>query len=160
MQFPEVIELSRDIEPPWGRRCNQKAWLTENMHRFLFPLNDIRGGAVEYRPPGDGPNGPGIYFLQWDGDVVYVGKSNQIAQRLWAHFKSQSKQWTHFWCITGVPDEILEEVEYMYVAWLNPIHNVLRRGYTEIAHELIANLERYRPFDSVEIRPGVRMIAR
>jgi len=148
-RFPEVVQPSNDDEPPWGVHVNRLGWIETNMPKFLFQLEEIRGGAVEYSPPGDGPNGAGIYFLQFDGDVVYVGKSKSVAARLWTHFLDKSKAWTHFWCITGVPHEMLEDVEYMYIAWLKPILNHHCRGGSEIADKLIADLEPYRPFVAI-----------
>lgn len=131
-----VLMHPREIEP----------WLDANLAGCLFSLDDIRGDAVKFRyADRHGPGKAGIYFLQYDGDVVYVGKSHNIARRLQAHWRSD-KLWTHFWCIADIPTEVLGHVEYMYIAWLDPVLNGKCLGWTSLADELIADMEPYRPF--------------
>lgn len=148
--FPKVVA---DDEGLWDRPTQKWPWLDENMHRFLFQLEDIRSGAIEFRyADRAAPNDSGIYFLQYDGDIVYVGLAKYIGDRLRSHWKSE-KVWTHFWCITGVPIGVLQEVEYMYIQWLNPVLNVKCKGQTDIADRLIADLEPYEPFVGIKLVP-------
>ena len=159
-QFPVVIgedEMRNQNHPPWGAMAELDSWLDANLCRFLFPLDEIRSNAKEYSYADCGaPSVAGIYFLQWDGDIVYVGKASNIATRLRAHW-ADGKLWTHYWCFSGVPEYILENVEYMYIQWLNPIMNDHCRGWTEIGSRLIQDLEPYEPFVGAVMSDGTTM---
>ena len=125
-------------------------WIKNNLHFYLFPLDTILGEAVEYTYRGDnmGPSLPGIYFLQYDGDIVYVGRASNICQRLASHWRS-AKHWSHFWAFTA-QREALREIEYMYLAWLRPILNSEdNQGWTEVADRLITGLDTYSPFEAI-----------
>lgn len=134
----------RDIDP----------WMAENLAKCLFPVEKIKSDQVRFRYADRcGPSVNGIYFLLYEGDVVYVGKASNIATRLRAHWKSE-KVWTHFWCITDIPDRCLEDVESMYISWLDPIVNIKCQGCTELGASLIENLEPYRPFRAMRTLGG------
>lgn len=144
--FPSVLPTEENEyapEAPWGKPTERVAWVDENLHRFLFPVERICEEAVEYTYRGDnmGPCNSGIYFLQWGGQIVYVGMATDICARLAAHRKSK-KQWTHFWCFVGVPREILRQVEYVYLKWLNPpLNRPDNKGWSERGRELVNSLE-------------------
>lgn len=128
-------------------------WIEQYAAKCLFDVDAIRSGAIEFRYADQrGPNCPGVYFLLYGGEIVYVGKAASISNRLRSH--SQDKVWTHFWCITGIPVDATGAIEGMYIAWLRPIANV-GRGYCEdIGHDLIKDLAPYRPYRAMRCRGG------
>lgn len=144
--FPYMVNTERyrlEGKGPWGGWPQLDAWRDENLQHFLFPLETIVEGCVEYRYRGgvSPDNGPGIYFLMMDGLIGYVGRAVSLAYRLDAHFLEGTKPFTHYWCIQGVPREILDDVENMYLEWLQPPMNAKFLGCCDKASELIAGLE-------------------
>lgn len=151
--FPYIVNMDPYDCPgcgPWGGRPQLKPWRDENLQHFLFPLETIVAGSVPYSYRGGvhPDNGPGIYFLIMDGLIGYVGKAAALASRLAAHWKDQSKPFTHYWCIQGVPREIQDDVENMYLYWLYPPMNVKYIGCSDAAKKLIADLEPQIPLES------------
>lgn len=145
--LPEVASYTRPEEGPWGERYNSAAWIEENIHKFLFPIEDIESGTTAYAGPGDGPSAGGVYFLMMDGLVGYVGMADNISKRLAQHFINPDKPFTHYWCITGIPGLAIPEVEQMYIEWLRPPMNGKYVGCCEAAEALIKDLEPQIPLE-------------
>lgn len=154
--FPEIVPINPRFgvpDDPWDTPMGIEPWIDANIHRYLFDLEAIRGEAVKFRYADVfGPNTCGVYFLQWGGDIVYIGKASNIASRLRAHWMGD-KTWTHFWCITGMPKEIMPDVEGMYIQWLKPILNIKPEFCCEVAEGLIKGLPDYQPFVGITYEP-------
>lgn len=70
-------------------------------------------------PPG--ASLPGIYFLMFDGEVVYVGKGVVVGARAIAHMKSD-KRYDGFYFINCAIEE-LDRLERRWIRKLLPKHN-------------------------------------
>lgn len=116
------------------------------LDRWLSRLPDVqydrlvRFGMVEARGPGSkvpaplaelstlnwvglppGASLPGIYFLMFDGEVVYVGKGVVVGARAIAHMKSD-KRYDGFYFINCAIEE-LDRLERRWIRELLPKHN-------------------------------------
>lgn len=63
----------------------------------------------------------GVYFL-WDGDeIVYIGQSINVTQRLHGHFKSMGgkRRFCHY-TFVPVDQEMLGITEYAYISKYKP----------------------------------------
>ncbi|PXW86801.1 hypothetical protein C8R34_11374 [Nitrosomonas sp. Nm84] len=96
-------------------------WLMQSYPKFLHTPDHILKNSVLYTY-GEGPNKGGIYFLIQESEIVYVGQSNTIYNRLIQHRKSQLT-FSHFWCFGGIPEMHLEDVELFYIYTLEPLLN-------------------------------------
>lgn len=150
--FPYMVNTEswrQNGRGPWGGWPQLDAWRDENLQHFLFPLASIVEGCVRFRYRGGTypDNGPGIYFLMMDGLIGYVGQSVSVHSRLNQHFVDPDKPFTHYWCIQGVPREILDDVEQMYLEWLYPPMNKKFVGCCDEAARLIADLKPQIPLE-------------
>lgn len=64
----------------------------------------------------------GIYFLIWANEIVYVGQSANIPERLLTHVKDGEKQFDSFSYII-VPPQDLDYLEAEYIIRLSPKYN-------------------------------------
>lgn len=112
---------------PWletGQKPYQ--WLAEHFHRFVYSPWQIAEYATPW-PELDPPADAGLYFLLDELDqIAYVGVSNQVNARLVKHCKDGHKPMNKVWVITGIPPELLEDVEAFYIYALNPPLNNTR----------------------------------
>lgn len=69
------------------------------------------------------PVTPGIYFLSLDGDVVYVGKSNDPARRVREHIKQKLKEFDSVFVLSCEKGE-MDALEQRYIKALTPEYNV------------------------------------
>jgi hypothetical protein len=60
--------------------------LVELAHIDILPRGQLRGLS------GPDHNWPGIYFLWWKDDLVYIGKSTQLAER-YRRLVSDQRSW-------------------------------------------------------------------
>lgn len=142
-KFPEILpENKRSYWPddPWERPSEINHWLRENKWRFAFSRDRIIAEFQEYAGVRPGPNLAGIYVLGLSGDIGYVGKATSIARRMWSH-KLDSKHFTHYWCLTGIPQGVIDEVEGFFIATLEPALNVARVWAGEILHDYAEELK-------------------
>lgn len=65
----------------------------------------------------------GIYFLISEAVVVYIGKSNNIAQRMVSHTKNEDKEFDRVFILTIPEDKSLSEYEWPYIAKFDPKYN-------------------------------------
>ncbi|WP_144079848.1 hypothetical protein [Haliea salexigens] len=145
-KFPEILpEKPRDYWPadPWEKKTQIHQWISENKHRFAFSRDRIIAQFQEYKGVRPGPNLAGIYVLGLSGDIGYVGKATSIARRMWAH-KLDRKHFTHYWCLTGIPQDIIGEVEGFFIETLEPVLNSARVWAGEQLHEYAAEIKRDR----------------
>ncbi len=64
----------------------------------------------------------GVYFLKFNNEVVYVGKSKNISKRINSHLGSKTKLFNDFSFI-DCPVELLSETETAYIYKHDPIFN-------------------------------------
>jgi hypothetical protein len=70
----------------------------------------------QYKPP------QGVYFLYNDGELVYVGQTNDIFRRISEH--SRSKKRFTWWQYFEINDENLRKaIEYMFIRVAKPKYN-------------------------------------
>lgn len=65
----------------------------------------------------------GVYFLIDDLEIVYVGQSENVHDRLSAHIRLKEKQFDSFHFVECHP-ALLNELEHSYIAALQPKHNI------------------------------------
>lgn len=140
--IPEIIPIAEQSywpDSPWDGPTKVDSWLRENYMRFVFSRDRIIASLRRYEGVRPGPNAAGIYFLGLPQDVGYVGKATAICHRLWAH-KMSGKEFTHWWCITGIPEGIIDHLEGFYIDLLEPPLNIARvssgRFLPEVASDL------------------------
>ncbi len=67
-----------------------------------------------------------VYFLFYEPELVYVGQSLGVSNRMNYHFRNRSYArgvpWT-FWGAMAVPKDRLNEVEYHYIQRFKPCGN-------------------------------------
>jgi len=68
------------------------------------------------------PDGPGVYFLIRDGQIVYVGSSVWPSRRVWSHAHCPGKNFAES-VFLAVPDDQLVEAERHWIRTLRPVHN-------------------------------------
>ncbi len=89
----------------------------------------------------DNKGHPCIYFLVKNNEVVYVGKSTYLMQRVLTHQVNRQKDFDEvFWL--SVPQEELGETEKAFIRLLRPRYNLV--GHAGIPYrdkEIIAQLE-------------------
>ena len=66
-----------------------------------------------------------IYFFTLGDEVVYVGQSQRLGQRLDMHYRERVKKWDSVWTIP-CPPELLNCVENWWIVKLKPRHNLNR----------------------------------
>lgn len=98
-------------------------WIETHWESVVFYPEDIISRFQRYRGVRPGPKRRGIYFLGLEQDIGYVGKASNIATRLWAHW-TQSKDFTHYWCMTDIPKPVIDDIESFYIEWLDPPLNL------------------------------------
>jgi hypothetical protein len=118
--FSDYNGEKRYVEkPPWfGGKISPREWFEQNFERFIYSPKHIIQNIVdrsEIEPPQDS----GIYFLINDGQIDYVGISNNISRRFLEHEK-KGLTFSQFWCFGGVPEFYISYVEAMYIAMINP----------------------------------------
>jgi len=64
----------------------------------------------------------GIYFLVHNGEIVYIGQSRNIAQRIWGHEGEKRKTWDRVFFLR-VPDYDLDAIEGTLLRCLKPSGN-------------------------------------
>lgn len=70
----------------------------------------------QYKPP------QGVYFLYNDGELVYVGQTNDIFRRISEH--SRSDKQFNWWRYFEIDDENLRKaIEYMFIQIAKPKYN-------------------------------------
>lgn len=80
---------------------------------------------LSYKPHINNKSSKGVYFLIYNNDIVYIGKSNNIFLRISDHIEDKTKSFDNwFYLLYDVSDEILSEIEYEYIKKFNPILNL------------------------------------
>lgn len=72
--------------------------------------------------------GPGVYFLLNMDEIVYVGKSVDVARRLEEHWKMEenpktAKDWNRYFVIRCEPED-LSRLEAYYILRFRPRYNI------------------------------------
>lgn len=93
----------------------------EEIEKHLFTPEEILDKA-EYWLDCDWC-GPGIYFLFLGEEIVYVGKSVEIHNRLKTHI--ENKRFSYCTAI-NTPRNLIHVLEIIYIALLSPIFNQTR----------------------------------
>jgi len=126
---------------PWQKPTGLDPWMRENRHRFAFSRDYIIANFRPYEGVRPGPDDPGIYVLGLKWDIGYVGKAESLCSRMWAH-RMGDKLFTHYWCLTGIPREVIDDVEGYFIKLLEPPINRARgrssEGLDGLATELKA----------------------
>jgi hypothetical protein len=71
-------------------------WFAANWNTFHQSIDAIRSRVAAYEALGDGPAGPGVYFLFLGTELQYVGKSGSISRRLTQHAIARKIAWDGF----------------------------------------------------------------
>jgi hypothetical protein len=73
----------------------------------------------------------GVYFLlDKDGEVVYVGKSRNIARRIGQHLEVKRIKFESF-AFIEYPESMLAEYEGRYIYRFNPEYNIVGRAFRD-----------------------------
>jgi len=103
--------------------------LEKSLPTYIFTRAHILNNAHSYRYD---INFCGVYFLVCRGELRYVGISNHIARRIRQHLKEGTKEFDSLFAFEA-PERFLERIEELYIWWLDPPDNIIRRPP---AHEL------------------------
>lgn len=99
---------------------------SNNIEPYLWTGKQILAARRPYVWPGL-PAGSGVYFLFTDDDLVYVGQSKRLNQRLYRHgFPTRTikpVQWLTHYAVIPVPVELLDPVECFFIYRLEPPRN-------------------------------------
>jgi hypothetical protein len=120
--FHEVLPVQDGCVFAECAPASPHAWLEQNWQRVVVDhatmvQRSLPASAVDWAP-----NIAGVYFLIQAGEVVYVGKSKEIACRLAAHQRS-GRQFDRFWLMYGLADGMLDAVESLYIDAIRPVGN-------------------------------------
>lgn len=93
-----------------------------------LPMDAIAARRVKYERGTAWPL-TGIYFLFRDGELLYIGLSNQVQGRLWSHFIRRvdwpdNAIWFNESAVIEVPEFWLRRVEAYYIDRERPPRNV------------------------------------
>ena len=95
-------------------------------------INELAVSACEFNPQ--------VYFLLYEGEVVYVGSSENVHLRLKSHLNSE-KLYDSYAIIDCCPDHVLA-VEYFYIQKFKPKYNKkLKPRKSEIYQPSIVELD-------------------
>jgi hypothetical protein len=115
------------------------------MNGELLTLFDLAGSAIKRSPLKSG-----IYFLFFEGEVVYVGRAIDVDCRVQAHKKKDYDSWTWVPC----PARQQERLERAYLDKFLP---PLNRDYnTELARRAAAHFIEPTPAHKIRMRGGRR----
>lgn len=95
-------------------------WLVLNFDSIDLSKSDVRHYAQSFSPASVTP-WIAVYFLLVDDLIVYVGKSVKARSRLNSH--RSSKPFNRFFCLEGVPESLLDQVESYYINKFTPMLN-------------------------------------
>lgn len=111
-----LVDFEEDSEPEVvGPRALD--WIAKRMGRALFGSDEVVAASVPQVPFF---NVPGIYFLIWHDQVVYVGQGVSIGTRLQNHI-TERRPFDRMAVIVGLPKWSLTEFEHAYIhAWDPP----------------------------------------
>jgi hypothetical protein len=118
----EIVEPQQ--QPP------SRTWFEQNAGGFKLSVAEIVERAEAYRV-GFGPDERGIYFLLSEGEIVYVGKSYSVRERLSQHWFEKVKPFDAVSFVLPVPEKFIDAVESFYVHSFNPPFNVQYRSCDE-----------------------------
>lgn len=96
------------VDPRFENDCFKLSWLLENKTRYtpemLFDIKEITGVTS------------GIYFLFDKNELVYIGKSGNVPNRLKKHYKENTKKFdSFFWAYSSSNFEITKcEEEHIF----------------------------------------------
>lgn len=68
----------------------------------------------------------GVYFLMWDGKIVYVGQTTNLHFRIGQHLTEGVKEFNRY-AFLPLPPHMLDEIEDYYIDVCLPKYNVSRR---------------------------------
>jgi hypothetical protein len=93
-----------------------------------LPMDAIAARRVKYER-GTGWPLTGVYFLFHDGELLYIGLSNQVPGRLWSHFIRRvdwpdNAIWFNEAAVIEVPEFWLRRVEAHYIDRERPPRNI------------------------------------
>lgn len=120
-----------NIYRPWEEtRQTPMGWMLENAEKFAISKEQILERAIDVTPDLEGiPDDCGVYFLITDGEIDYVGKSNQINIRIENHWRTRRREardgrpkFKISW-VVGMPELFVEDIENYYIYWLRPTRN-------------------------------------
>lgn len=80
---------------------------------------------------------PKIYFLIKENNIVYVGKSLFIEDRLEFHYQNK-KDFTHYSVVECSSPQEMDILESIYIQILNPKYNK-SKGKTSVSKEYLLN---------------------
>lgn len=108
----------------WASRTRAPAC---ELSQFAHPTHEIlaRSVACGEPLPIDGIHDPsGVYFLIEGDEVVYVGMSRRVGERIRQHYCA-GRRFSRM-AFIEVPDEALRKIEAHYIHALNPPWNIQR----------------------------------
>ena len=109
-------------------------WCWRSLPGLVFSPRQIIDAAVA-DTNGELWDEPGVYFLVWDGQIVYVGRSVSVGKRLREHRK-EGRPFQQASAIIGLCDVGMREVEDAYVRALMPPWNEKATEGYEFARSL------------------------
>lgn len=109
-------------------------WCWRSLGRLTFSPRQIIEAAAD-KADSDLWDEPGVYFLVWDGLIVYVGRSVSVQKRLREHRK-EGRPFQRAAAIIGLCNDGLREVEDAYVRAFNPPWNEKATEGYEFARSL------------------------
>lgn len=109
--------------PPWKQTGEiPHDWFKNNVAKFIYQVSHIIKEAVPYAL-NERPFASGIYFLFYEKEIIYVGQSGDIRNRMNQHWE---KEWDiqYYWCFGGIPKFYIEDVEAYYIHLIEPPLNI------------------------------------
>ena len=118
-QFPEIESLLQPGE--YSRTC-----LLRLIDKYLWAPELIIREAIPYAHESV-PEVGGIYFLVHGAQIVYVGVSGCLAQRVSQHQENRMP-FDRYWCFGGMPEAFVPLLEAFYIEAINPPLNAAIAG--------------------------------
>lgn len=108
-------------------------WFMDNAESFIVSMDLIMKNIAPYSF-GSPPHESGIYFLFDKDDLIYIGESVSIHNRLIQHYKN--KRFDSYSCMIGMPGLYRKEIEAFYIHKYEPVLNAkydrLHKAYKDL----------------------------
>ena len=118
-QFAHLKPLLQPGE--YSRTC-----LLRVIDQYLWAPELIIREAIPYAYDS-APEVGGIYFLVDGAEIVYVGISESLAQRVAQH-RDNRMPFDRYWCFGGMPEAFVPLLEAFYIEAINPRLNAAIPG--------------------------------
>lgn len=113
-------------ERPWSGETPD-AWFYYHAHEYLYAPEYIEACAQPYEPTDAMRGECGIYFLLIDTEIVYVGMSESIGDRVERH-RFSGMRFNRWFFIHSIPSLYVREVELFF------LHAFTPRGNSVVQH--------------------------